>query len=355
MPPLSRRWFRSGADMRKEVIVKIANVKDERILITGNAGPLGRQLTKQLLDKGAHIVGVDRRPLNPIPDGVEHYAMDLRRKSAIEILRKIKPTSIVHLGVIRSPKSHRKRRADSYFLNLESTTQLLRLAENLPIRKFVYLSTANLYGPSVNTSGILSEETPLHGANRSPEFRDLVSLDMMVQSFFWKQPETETIILRPCHIVSSSLRNAPSRYLMLDTIPTILGFDPMLQLMHVSDLIKAIVKSLKSSVRGVFNLAGTDVAPLSRLVKALDRKTLPLPETLFRIVMATSFFSRQSHFPVGELEHLKYSCIVDDSRARMELGYNPTVKISTIINEMKTSYEKNRQESDAKLKIKRHA
>ncbi len=328
----------------------IRNPKVERVLITGNAGSLGRMLMKKLVDDGVQIIGVDRRALDPVPQGVEHYAMDLRRKSAIEIVRKIKPTSIIHLGVIRSPKSHRRRKSNAYYLNLESTTQLLRLAESLPIRKFVFLSTANLYGPSANTSGILTEETPLHGANRSPEFRDLVSLDMMVQSFFWKQPRTETIILRPCHIVGSKLRNGPSRYLMLDTIPTILGFDPMLQLLHVSDLITAIVKSLNSNVRGIFNLAGTDVAPLSRIIKALDRKTFPLPETIFRIVVATSFLSRQSTFPLGEIEHLKYSCVIDDSRARLELDFNPAVKISDILDEIKAAYhEKIHQRMSAKV------
>jgi UDP-glucose 4-epimerase len=161
----------------------------------------------------------------------------------------------------------------------------------------------------------------------------------MVQSFFWKQPHTETIILRPCHIVSADLRNAPSRYLMLDTVPTILGFDPLLQLLHVSDLISAIVKSLAPKVRGIFNLAGIDVAPLSRIIKALDQKTLPLPETLFRLLVATSFLSRQSTFPLGEIEHLKYSCIIDDTRARVELGFKPKVKIATILSEIKAAHE----------------
>ncbi len=336
MPPLSPRWFRSGANMQKEVVSKTK----ERILITGNAGALGRMLTAELQKKDVEIIGVDRRPLNPTPKGVEHYEMDLRRKSAIEILRKIRPTSIIHLGVIRSPKSHLKKRSNTYYVNLESTTQLLRFAESLPLRKFVFLSTANLYGPSANTSGLLTEDTPLHGANRSPEFRDLVSLDMMVQSFFWKRPQTETVILRPCHIVGAGLRNAPSRYLMLDTIPTILGFDPMMQLLHVSDLISAMLKSLKSNVRGVYNLAGVDVAPLSRIIHALERKTIPLPETVFRILIATSFLSRQSSFPTGELPHLKYSCIIDDARARKDIGFKPRQKISDILAEIRSAYRK---------------
>ncbi len=320
---------------------KISSPKPERVLITGNAGALGKALVKELLkDPSLSLIGVDRRPLDPVPEGLAHYPLDLRRKSAIEALRKIKPQSIIHLGVIRNPQTHRRKKANAYYFNLESTTQLLRLAESLPIRKFVFLSTANLYGPSANTSGLLSEDLPLHGANKSPEFRDLVSLDMMMQSFFWKQPKTQTIILRPCHIVGPDLRNAPSRYLKLDTIPTILGFDPMLQLMHESDLIRAIVLSLRSKARGVFNLAGSDVAPLSRIIKALDRPTLAMPERLLKLFAAGTFFSRQSSFPAGELDHLKYSCIVDDTRAREDIGFKPKKSLVAIIKEMAIAYGK---------------
>lgn len=320
---------------------KITSPKPERVLITGNAGALGKALVNELLkDPNLSLIGVDRRPLDPTPEGLTHYPLDLRRKSAIEVLRKIKPQSIIHLGVIRNPQTHRRKRANAYYFNLESTTQLLRLAENLAIKKFIFLSTANLYGPSPNTQGLLNEDLPLHGANKSPEFRDLVSLDMMMQSFFWKQPKTQTIILRPCHIVGPDLRNAPSRYLKLDTIPTILGFDPMLQLLHESDLIRAIVQSLRSKARGVFNLAGQDVAPLSRIIKALNRPTIALPERLLKLLAASTILSRQSSFPVGEIDHLKYSCIIDDKRAREDLGFKPLWSLSAILKEISAAYEK---------------
>ncbi len=315
-------------------------MSQEKVLITGNAGQLGRALVHELLKNPAlELIGVDRRPLERVPEGLTHYPLDLRRKSAIEMLRKIKPQSIIHLGVIRNPHRHRGIKANVYYINLESTTQLLRLAETLSLRKFVFLSTANLYGPSANTSGLLNEDTPLHGANKSPEFRDLVSLDMMMQSFFWKKPATETIILRPCHIVGHNLRNAPSRYLGMETILTILGFDPMLQLIHQSDLIRALKISLLSKVRGIFNIAGPDLAPLSRIIKALDRPSIALPERLLKAIAAGTFLSRQSSFSVGELDHLKYPCIVDDHRAQSELGFKPKKSMTYIIDELKKSFK----------------
>lgn len=324
--------------------------KKERVLVTGNAGILGQALVKRLLkDKNLRVIGVDRRPLDKVPKGLEHYPLDLRRKSALQALYKIKPESIIHLGVVRNPQLLRNKKADAHFFNLESMTQLLRLAEKVPLRKFVFISTANLYGPSANTAGILNEDAPLHGANNNPEFRDLVALDMMVQSFFWKQPKTETVILRPCHIIGSKLKNAPSRYFLLDTIPSILGFDPMIQLIHQRDLINAIFLSLKKDVRGVFNLAGPDSAPLSRIIKALLRPTIPLPERILKALAAGTFFSRRGGFPTGELDFLKYSCIISDSRAQKELGFKPKIPLLKIIDELKETYEQeNRLENKNK-------
>jgi len=54
-----------------------------------------------------------------------------------------------------------------------------------------------------------------------------VKLDMLVNAFFWRNPTTDTVILRPAHILGT-VKNAPSNYLRLDVVPTLLGFDPMM-------------------------------------------------------------------------------------------------------------------------------
>ena len=69
-------------------------------------------------------------------------------------------------------------------------------------------------------------------ARAVPEMRDLVEVDMYAQSFMWKHPEIETVILRPVNIVGPTVRNAPSNYLRLERPLTVMGFDPMLQVIH---------------------------------------------------------------------------------------------------------------------------
>lgn len=312
--------------------------KNHRVLITGSAGNFGRLLTKKLLQNPKlEILSVDDRPFENAPQNLQHFELDLRRKSAFELLRKKKPDIIIHLGLIRNPHQHRRKRENAYFFNLETTSQILNLAKNIQVKKLIFLSSANLYGPSANTCGFITEEAPLHGASNNPEFRDLVSIDMMVQSFFWKMPQAKTIILRPCHIIGPHLNNAPMRYFRLETIPYLLGFDPIFQLLYEDDLLECFEKALESNAYGIYNIAGPDTAPLSCILREVGKKTIALPEKFFKALVTTTFFSKKSTFPAAELDHLKYSCLIDTTRARNELKFVPKFRIKQIINKLKES------------------
>jgi UDP-glucose 4-epimerase len=307
--------------------------KRETVLVTGISGSFGTLVAKKLA-KDYNVMGVDRRPLRTKIENVEHHELDLRRKSAYQLLKAKVPDSIVHLGVLRNPLKH-QRASSANFFNLEITSQMLRLAEEINVRKFIFLSTANLYGPSSTSSGFLSEDAPLHGADRSPEIRDLVTLDMMIQSFFWKRPDIETVILRPVHMIGPSLKNAPSRYLRLEHIPTILGFDPVIQCVHEDDAARAVSLSLEPGVRGIFNVVGQDAAPVSRLIRAMKKSSFPLPEFLFRAFLRAAFKLNMTDFPEGELDHLKYSCLVDGNRATKEIKYKPRHSLKKTLAELK--------------------
>jgi UDP-glucose 4-epimerase len=76
-------------------------------------------------------------------------------------------------------------------------------------------------------------------------------------------------------------------------------------------------------VRGIFNLRGPGELPLSRMLRVLGRKPLAVPGPMMRALMSSSWSSRMGGFPAPELDHLRYVCMVDDARARKELGFRP--------------------------------
>lgn len=189
--------------------------------------------------------------------------------------------------------------------------------------KLVVLSSANVYGPQPHNPQFLTEEAPLLGGARFSEIRDLIEVDMLAQSFFWKHPDVDTVILRPVHILGR-VRNAASNFLRLPRVPTLLGYDPMVQVIHEADVVAAVVKALTQGARGIFNLAGPEAMPLSRVLGILGRPTLPVPYSLAKTLMDRLWSLHLTSFPTPELDHIRYVCMVDDARARDVLGYAPS-------------------------------
>jgi UDP-glucose 4-epimerase len=187
----------------------------------------------------------------------------------------------------------------------------------------VVLSSANVYGPLPDNSNFLTEETPLMAADRFSDVRDLIELDMYAQSFVWRHPDIETVILRPVNIVGPTVRNAPSNYLRLERPITVMGFDPMIQLIHEEDVARALVLALKPGVRGVYNVSGPGEVPLSAVMRELGRSPVPVPHFLLRPALKRLFRAGLVSFPPEELDHIQYLCVVDGSRAAREMGWAP--------------------------------
>ena len=288
------------------------------VLVTGISGNLGRSLAK-LLHTETQVVGVDRRPFAGKPKDIVHHQVDIRKTRVEEAFRRPRVDAVIHLGIMHDP---RMPRSEAHSFNVLGTHKILELCVRHGVGKVVILSSANVYGPRPDNSNFLPEEAPLMAAERFSEIRDLIELDMYAQSFMWKHPEIETVILRPVNIVGPTVRNAPSNYLRLPRPITVLGFDPMVQLIHEEDVSRALVFALRPGLRGVFNVAGPGEVPLSAVLRELGRRPIPVPHPLVRPLLRRAFEARLTSFPPEEVDHIQYLCVVDGSRFR-EAGWAP--------------------------------
>jgi len=289
------------------------------VAITGIAGNLGKALAR-LLHTETQIVGIDRRPFIERPKDLQHYQVDIRKRKLGEVFRRHRIEALIHLGVVHDPRTPF---TEAHSFNILGSHKVFELCVQYGVKKVVVLSSANVYGPLPDNSNFLPEETPLMAADRYSDVRDLIELDMHAQSFLWKHPDIETVVLRPVHIVGPTVRNAPSNYLRLERPVTVLGFDPMIQLVHMDDVCRAMALALKPGVRGVYNVTGPGEVPLSTILKELGRRPLPVPHFLVRGLLRHAFEARLTSFPPEEVDHLQYLCAVDGSRAARDLGYAP--------------------------------
>lgn len=302
-------------------------IEQGAVVITGICGRLGRRLGR-VLHRERQVVGLDRRQFPDRPKDIEHFSIDIRRKKARDLFRHSDIGALVHLGVMHNPRDSHE---EHHTWNVVAFQRLLEYVQQYDVPKLVLVSSANVYGPRPDNAQFLTEDAPLLGAGAFSDMRDLVNLDMLTQSFFWKHPRTETVILRPTHILGT-VHNAPSNYLRLKVVPTLMGFDPMIQCLHQDDLVHAIRLALRPGVRGIFNIGGPPPLSLSHALRILDRPTLPLPHTVAKVGIERLWRWRMTSFPAPELDFIRYVCMVDDTRARQVLGYAPRFDIEQTLH-----------------------
>ena len=289
-----------------------------KIGITGISGRLG-SLVAATLHREHEVVGIDRRPAHRVPEDIPVHCIDIRRKRCEAVFRKERFDVVIHLNVLHSPRAKSR---DKYSTNIGGTSRVMAHCGKYGVKKMIFLSSANVYGPRPDNTQFLTEDAPLMGSEQFSELRALVGADMLGQSFFWKYPEVETVILRPVHILGE-VRNAPSNYLRLRQPWRVAGYDPMLQVVHEADVAQAICLAMQPNVKGIFNIDGCTPCTLSRLLELAECEPRSAPMTLLRPVLERMWKMRLTSFPSPELDHLRFVCMVEGARARDTLGYKP--------------------------------
>ncbi|MCP4593338.1 MAG: NAD-dependent epimerase/dehydratase family protein [bacterium] len=287
------------------------------IAVSGAAGQFGGLVVRRL-HRTDDVVAIDPRDFSHRPADVEHFETDLRRKDCRNIFRRGRVQAVIHLG-LNHAETTAAGHGISFASAIEDFTRLLEYCDRYHVNKLVLLSSADVYGARAHNPQFLVEEAPLLAADLS----SLRDIDMMAQSFFWKRPDIETVILRPTH-VAGGVTSMMARYLRLSPVPRLMGYDPMMQLIHEEDVVQAIRLALAPGHRGIFNVAGPPPLPLTRVLKRLGRASVPVPLMIARPIATRLNWLGKADFRASYVDYLRYVCMVDDSRAREVLGYEPT-------------------------------
>ena len=300
----------------------------KRVIITGISGSIGRNLAR-LLHRNYEVHGIDRKPFKGKPKDVIMHHLDIRKKKVEDIFRLKNVIAVFHLAILHEPKI---KGNEQHNFNMIGTNRVLDFVQKYKIPKIVILSSANLYGATNTNPIFFREDAPLMGGRDFYHIRDQIEVDMLAQSFFWKHADIDTIILRPVHVVGAGLHNAESSYLKMKYLPVLAGFDPMLQLIHEDDVVTAMQLCLKDGIKGVFNLAGPGAVPLSVVVNELRKKMLYIPHFIAGTLLNRLWKMGISSYPAPVSDHIKFSCMVDDKRARQTLGFKPAHSLASTID-----------------------
>lgn len=296
------------------------------VAVTGASGFLGSNLIGSLEedDRIGRIVAIDTTPASTAGDKTRSYDVDLTQPAAearlAEILAAEHVDTLAHLAFLNAP-TH----ATAWAHELESvgTMHVAVAAQQAQVRKVVLWSHTWLYGAHPSNPNFLTEKHPLRASPREPYFVDKIDAEDQVRRLAQRAPGTIVTVLRTAPILGPTVQSALTRYLARKLVPTMMGFDPLVQFIHEVDAIAALHLSVLRDVPGTFNVVGDGVLALSTVIKLAGRVAIPIPHPIAETLGAAGWIAQLVEAPPTFLKYLRFLCVADGRLAREKLGFTP--------------------------------
>lgn len=299
------------------------------VLVTGVGGEMGGKLLARLGNNPEfeRVIGVDT---SPPPKRViarmgqaEFVRADIRNPLIAKIISTSKVDTVVHASMTAHPAGP-SRRTVVKEMNVIGTMRLLAACQRSPlVHKLVVKSTAAVYGAGSKAPAVFTESSPLMPAVSHGYVSDAVEMEGYVRGLMRRRPDITVTMARFCNMIGPEVDTVLTRYFALPVVPTVLGYDPRVQLVHSADALAVMEQATLDDKPGVFNVAGDGVLTLSQAIRRAGRVQLPLPKQILPSVSPVLRGAQLVDFSPDQLRLLNYGRVVDTSRLKREFGYTP--------------------------------
>ncbi|MDQ2796799.1 MAG: NAD-dependent epimerase/dehydratase family protein [Actinomycetota bacterium] len=299
------------------------------VLITGVSRYLGGRLAAHLAADPAveRVIGIDITPPRssnlPLLGRTEFVRADIRNPLVAKVITQARVSTVVHAALMASPRTVGGR-LPMQEMNVIGTMQLLAACQKSDtVRRVVLKSTAAVYGCGPADPAVFTEDMhPAKGA-RTGYARDAVEVEGYVRGFGRRRPDIDISVLRLANIIGGGVDSALTRYLSMPFVPTPLGFDPRLQLLHEADAVETLRLATMSSRPGTFNVAGDGVLPLSQIIRRAGGIRVPVASAAMGLVGGFVRNSGVLEVTAEDARYLTYGRALDTTLLRRDFGYEP--------------------------------
>lgn len=325
----------SGSAAADELVSRDASASDKlrrrrrpgtgrAIAMTGTGGSLGRRLVAELAEAQhvARVVVLDTVHPGVTGSKVSFYSLDLTQPAVdarlTEVLEAEEVDTFVHLSSLEGPIH---ATAWAHELERSGTMQVLHACHKRRIAKLIAVSSALVYGPHRDNPNFLREEHPLRGLHGAPYVADQMDIEAQIEKWREQHPDSVVTVLRMALMLGPKTQNFVRRYLSRTFVPSVLGYDPLVQLVHENDALAALMLAVERDANGVFNIASDGLLRLSTAIRLAGGLPLPLPFGTLRRVAGMLWALQLCEAPSAFVSLLRHICVLDTARAQRELGY----------------------------------
>ena len=104
-------------------------------------------------------------------------------------------------------------------------------------------------------------------------------------------------------------------------VPVLLGYDPLVQLLHPDDALAALEAALTAPAAGVFNVVPRGSISLLTALHLAEKVTVPVPHPIAYAVADLLWAAGLGEAPGGFIDYVRFLFVADGAKARRELGF----------------------------------
>jgi UDP-glucose 4-epimerase len=304
-------------------------VSPSTVLVTGVSRFLGGHLAARLAADPAveRVIGVDTVP----PNGelqrrmgrVEFVRADIRNPLIAKVISTAKVDTVVHAAVSANPREAGGR-STMKEMNVIGTMQLLAACQkSMAVSRLVVKSTSAVYGVSPRDPALFTEENEPKAQSSSGYGKDAVEIEGYVRGFARRRDDVDVTVLRFANFIGPRIDTVLTRYFALPLVPTVLGYDARLQLLHEEDALAVLQRAVRERLPGVFNVGGDGVLLLSQAIRRAGRIPVPVPGPGVSAVAGLFRNARLVDFSPEQTRFLNFGRVLDTGKLRTEFGFVP--------------------------------
>ncbi len=298
------------------------------VALTGSRNFLANGLMRKLVEilEIKRVVVLDTERPRFDHERIVFYNLDLTNPTAGQLMSDIFRSegvqayihAIYSYGFIRNRLMSRE-------LESIGTMHMLNACQEAGVKRIIVRSSTQVYGASPQNPTFCTEMHPTGKRGlENLHTHEKVEMEKQVIAYARSNPDTCVTVLRSCNTLGPTAENYLAYMLLKPVVPTVLGFDPLMQFIHEDDLYRAYLTVLQGSVAGVFNIVGRGTLRYSEVIDLLRRKALPLPIRMWRLGLGLSWNLGAYDVPKDYLDYLKYTCLADGGKALRELEFVAT-------------------------------
>jgi UDP-glucose 4-epimerase len=299
------------------------------VLVTGACRFLGGYLTARLAQNPLinRVVAVDA--IAPSKDllrrmgRAEFVRADIRNPFIAKVIRNNDVDTVVHAAAASyAPRSG--GRAALKELNVMGAMQLFAACQKAPsVRRVVLKSTSEVYGSSARDPVVFTEDSSSRRPLGSGFAQDSLDIEGYARGLGRRRPDIAVTILRLANLIGPAMDTALSRYLAGPVVPTVLGRDARLQLLHEQDALGALERGTMAGRAGTFNIGADGIIMMSQAIRRSGRIPVPVPGFGVWAVDSLRRINHYTEINREQLNYLSYGRVMDTTRMRVDLGYGP--------------------------------